>query len=120
MSASTATTSSTASVSQQLSSALTHYYQLVPGNLDQAWGYLTAGYQQNTARGEANYKQFWNGVQSISLSDITASPPSTVVATLTYADKNGQTVVERTSFTLVQQGGIWKIANSSVITSQTS
>jgi hypothetical protein len=115
----TAAASASGSTAQQLAAAITHYYQLVPGNLDVAWGYLTAGYQQDTARGEANYKQFWGKIQSVSLSDLVAQPPSTVVVTLHYAYKNGQTVVERTSFGLVFQDGIWKIASSSVLSSQT-
>ena len=118
-SASASTSTSPASTAQQLTSAITHYYQLVPGNLDQAWGYLTADYQQNTARGEANYKQFWGQIQSVSLSDLVANPPSTVVVTLTYVYKNGQTVQESTRFGLVEQGGTWKIASSSVLSSKT-
>ena len=115
----TAASSPTGSTTQQLSAAITSYYQLVPGNLDKAWNYLTAGYQQNTARGEANYKQFWGGIQSVSLTDLVATPPSTVVVTIDYFYKNGQTVQERTSFGLVFQDGIWKIATSSVLSSQT-
>ena len=110
-----ATTS--ASVAQQLSSAISHYYTLVPGDLSEAWGYLTPGYQQNTAKGEANYDQFWNQMQSVSLSDLQAEPPSTVVATLDYVYKSGKTVQERTQFGLVLQGGGWKIAQSTVLSS---
>ena len=106
-------------IAEQLSSAIVHYYQLMPGNLNEAWGYLTTGYQQNTARGKANYEQFWSAIQSVSLSDVVADPPSTVVATLDYVYKSGKTVQERTQYGLVSQGGEWLIAESSVLSSTT-
>ncbi len=115
----TASTTTTVSIAQQLSTAITQYYQLVPGNLDEAYGYLTTGYQQNIARGEANYKAFWNQIQSVSLSGLTAQPPSTVLVTIEYHYKSGKTVRESTQFSLVQQNGIWMIANSSVLSSTT-
>jgi serine/threonine protein kinase len=114
----TATASTPAgSVAQQLSTAITQYYKLVPGNLDEAWGHLTAGYQQNTARGKANYEAFWDPIQSVSLSDLTAQAPSTVVVTIDYLYKSGKTVRERTQFGLVSQNGVWMIADSSVLSS---
>ena len=105
-------------VATQLSSAITHYYTLVPGNLSQAWGYMTADYQTNHAHGFANYSAFWNPIQSVSLTDLVAQAPSTVVVTINYDYKNGQQVHERTEFGLVFSGGIWKIASSSVESSQ--
>ena len=112
-----ASASTTASVATQLTSAISHYYTLVPGNLDEAWGYMTPYYQQNTAKGMTGYQEFWDGVKSVTVSDIVSQPPSTVIATITYYDKDGTTVQERTSFGLVFSGGIWKIASSSVQTS---
>ena len=91
----------------------------MPGNLDQAWGYLTADYQQNHAGGMSGYKDFWDQIQSVSVSNIVASPPSTVTATIDYHYKNGETVEESTKFTLVLSGGIWKIADSHVLSSRT-
>jgi serine/threonine protein kinase len=103
----------------QLTSAISSYYQLVPGHLDQAWGYLTADYQQNHAGGMSGYQQFWGQIQRVSISNLVAESPSTVVVTIDYFYKSGSTVQERTSFGLVQQGGIWKIASSSVLSSNT-
>ena len=114
-----ATTSPTGSVAQQLTAAITNYYQLMPGNLNTAWNYLTSDYQQNTAGGMSGYRSFWSKIQSVSLSDLVAEPPSTVEVTIVYHYKNGNTVQERTRFTLVQQGGVWKIAHSSVLSSNT-
>jgi serine/threonine protein kinase len=103
----------------QLSAAISNYYKLVPGHLDQAFGYLTAAYQQNPAGGMTGYSDFWGKIQRVSVSNIVAQPPSTVTATIDYYYKNGQTVEESTRFGLVYAGGIWKIATSSVLSSRT-
>ena len=115
----TASASSTASVATQLSSAISHYYTLVPGNLNEAFGYMTPYYQQNTAKGMTGYEDFWDQIQSVTVSNIVAQPPSTVTATIDYHYKNGQTVQEQTTFGLVFSDGIWKIASSSVQSSTT-
>ena len=91
----------------------------MPGNLGKAWGYLTANYQQNTAGGMSGYTAFWGQIKSVSVSDIVAQPPSTVIATIDYYYPDGKTVQERTSFGLVLSDGIWKIASSSVLSSTT-
>jgi len=116
---STTASSKPADVAAQLKSAISDYYQLMPNHLDQAWGYLTADYQQHHAGGMSGYRSFWDQVQSVKVSDIVAQPPSTVTATIVYSYKNGSTAKERTSFGLVRSGGIWKIASSSVLSSQT-
>ena len=115
---SSATTSPTGDVPTQLAAAITNYYSLVPGNLDQAWNDLTPEYQQNKALGFANYKSFWTGMQRVTVSDVQAQAPDKVTATIDYFPKSGQATEERTSFTLVQDGGVWKIAHSSVISSR--
>jgi len=107
------------SVAAQLASTISAYYQLVPGHLDQAWGYMTADYQQNHAGGFTNYSNFWKPIQRVSLSDLVAQQPSTVVVTIDYYYRDGHTVQERTSFGLVRSGGGWKIASSSVQSSKT-
>ena len=114
-----ASTSPSVAIATQLTSAISNYYQLVPGNLDQAFGYMTAYYQQNTAHGMSGYRAFWDPIQRASVSDIVAQPPSTVTATIDYYYKDGKTVQERTSFGLELSGGIWKIAKSSVLSSTT-
>ena len=110
-----ASPSTSADVATQLTSAISDYYQLMPGNLSQAWNYMTADYQQNHAGGMSGYSSFWDQIQSVSATDIVAQPPSTVIATINYVYKNGDKVQERTSFGLVLSDGIWKIASSSVL-----
>ena len=106
------------SVASQLTSTIVDYYQLVPGNLDQAWNWMTADYQTNHAGGPTGYRSFWAQIQRVAVSGVTAQPPSTVVATIDYYYKNGSITEERTSFGLVLQQGQWKIASSYVISSQ--
>lgn len=103
------------SVASQLSSRITDYYRLVPGNLDEAWGYMTADYQQNHAKGMNGYRDFWDQIQRVSLSDLVVESPSTVVVTIEYYYKNGQDVRERTSLGMVKQNGSWEIANSALV-----
>ncbi|WP_370354853.1 protein kinase [Catenulispora sp. EB89] len=114
---SSASTPSTAptDVATQLSQFVTNYYGLLPGNLNAAWPQMTAAYQTNVARGFGNYQSFWNGYQQVTISDVVATPPSTVVATIHYVSKDGTHSDERTSFGLVKDGTSWKIDTSHVI-----
>ncbi|MEY9863843.1 serine/threonine protein kinase [Catenulispora sp. GAS73] len=114
---SSASTPSTAptDVATQLSTFVTNYYGLLPGNLNAAWPQMTAAYQTNVARGFSNYQSFWNGYQQVTISDVVATPPSTVVATIHYVGKDGTHTDERTSFGLVKDGNSWKIDTSHVI-----
>ncbi|MEV6604453.1 serine/threonine-protein kinase [Kutzneria sp. NPDC051319] len=98
----------------QLANAISDYYNLVPNDLNDAWNRMTDDYRQNKAGGKAGYQSFWGGVASVEATGVTATPPGTVVATITYHKKDGSTQVERTTFGMVQQDGIWKIASSSV------
>jgi hypothetical protein len=106
-----------APTAQQLAAAITDYYQLLPADTHDAWPRMTASYQQSTAQGRGNYNRFWHQFSSVSTSDVTATPPHTVVATITYTRKNGSTTSERTSFGLVRQDGELKINSSYVISS---
>lgn len=101
----------------QLTSAITDYYALLPGGTDQAWPRMTADYQTNHAGGFASYEEFWNDIDDVSVSDVEATPPDRVVATLTYSS-NGRVDVERTGFRLVDDGGVLKIAASEVLSSR--
>ncbi|HEV3170932.1 MAG TPA: serine/threonine-protein kinase [Actinocrinis sp.] len=107
--------SASQSLADQLTSTIVDYYKLMPDNLDQGWNWMTADYQQNHAGGRNGYQSFWSKVQRVSVSDVVAQPPSTVVATIDYFYKDGSTAEERTSFGLVFQQGQWKIASSAVL-----
>jgi hypothetical protein len=57
-------------------------------------------------------------MQRVTVSNVVAKAPDTVTATIDYYPKNDIPTEERTAFTLVQEGGIWKIATSGVISSR--
>jgi hypothetical protein len=94
---------------------VSRYYSLVPGNLDEAFGLLTTDYQTRVAGGRQAYQRFWDAYSAATATDVTGSPPSTVTATVAYTTKGGQVVRERTTFGLVEEGGVLKI-NSSTVT----
>src|SRR5207244_2788365 len=90
-------------VAAQLVSAIVSYYKLMPNNLDAGWHYMTADYQQNHAGGRSGYQQFWSQIQRVTTSNVSATPPNSVTATITYFNKDGTTTVERTQFGMVFQ-----------------
>ena len=101
----------------ELEDAITGYYALVPDNTDQAWTRLTAGYQRAPSGGRQAYQRFWDEVDRVSVSGVEAAPPSRVEASVTYRRSGGRVATERTSFRLVREDGILKIAGSSVLSS---
>jgi hypothetical protein len=104
---------------QQLQDAITSYYALIPGNLQEGWTRLTASYQNNKAGGFAGYQQFWSAMQRVTVSNVVAKPGDTVDATIDYFNNDGRVIEEQTSFQMVADGGEWKINDSTVTQSQT-
>jgi hypothetical protein len=98
----------------QLAGALSNYYSLVPGQLDQAWPLMTADYQTRVAGGRQAYQRFWDGFSKVTATEVVGSSPSTVTALITYTTKSGSVIRERTTFRLVPDGGVLKIAASTV------
>jgi hypothetical protein len=91
----------------------------MPGNRDAAWPLMTADYQQNHAGGRSGYERFWSAVRSVSVGDVTASPPDGAVALVTYTFTDGRVVDERTAYRFVDEGGALKIAATDVLSSST-
>jgi serine/threonine protein kinase len=98
----------------QLAGAISHYYGLIPGNLDEAYGLLTTDYQTRVAGGRQAYQGFWDGFSKVTVTEVAGSPPSTATALITYTTKAGAVIRERTTFGLVNDGGVLKIARSTV------
>ena len=94
------------------------YYALLPGNLDAGWARLTPRYQRTTARNRETYGSFWGAIDAVSVSDVTASAPGSVTATVTYDYADGRVYVERTNYRLARQDGRLKIDRSSVLSSR--
>jgi eukaryotic-like serine/threonine-protein kinase len=93
------------------------YYALLPDDLEAGWARLTPRYQRTTARNRATYESFWGAIDRVSVSDVTASAPGSVTATVTYEYADGRDFVERTSYRLLRQDGRLKIDRSSVLSS---
>ena len=102
----------------ELRAAVQDYYALLPGDLDAGWARLTPRYQSTTARNRATYGSFWGAIDAVSVSDVTASAPGSVTATVTYDYRDGRVFVERTSYRLVRQDGRLRIDRSSVLNSR--
>ena len=98
----------------QLAGAISHYYGLIPGNLDEAYGLMTTDYQTRVAGGRQAYQGFWDGFSKVTVTEVAGSPPSTATALITYTTKAGAVIRERTTFGLVNDGGVLKIARSTV------
>ena len=99
----------------ELAQAVTDYYGLLPDDTDAAWQLLTASYQRQTG-GRRSYENFWNGMDTVTVTAVRATAPDQVEATLTYVEKRGnRKSTERRSFRLVRSGDVLKINQSSVI-----
>ncbi|MEO9138598.1 MAG: protein kinase [Jatrophihabitans sp.] len=104
----------------QLTQAIQSYYGLLPSDTGAAFTRLTPAYQAGTSGGRKGYDDFWGKVDAVGISQVVATPPGSVVATIRYEYSDGTTATERTSFTLVSQGGNLLINASSVQNSVTS
>lgn len=104
-----------APTADDLANALTSYYALLPGDTDTSFQRLTPSYQQSPSGGIDGYRQFWGSITSVTVSDVVASPPDTVTATLSYVFDDGRTAVERTTFGFVDQDGQLLIDSSQVV-----
>jgi len=103
---------------RELRAAVQDYYALLPDDLEAGWARLTPRYQRTTARNRATYESFWGAIDRVSVSDVTASAPGSVTATVTYEYADGRDFVERTSYKLLRQDGRLKIDRSSVLSSR--
>jgi hypothetical protein len=102
---------------QKVVETLSGYYAMLPADLDAAWPLMTADYQENHAGGRGGYEAFWSNVASLEIADVTASGPDSGQATLTYHFTDGRVVQEVTSYRLVDEGGVLKIAETAVLSS---
>ena len=111
-------TESGAESATELAAAVSDYYALMPANTDAGWALLTPSFQSGIAKDREYYNSFWGGVQRVVVSDVTATAPDSVEATIAYYFTDGTESVERTAYRLVRDGGALKIDNSSVLSSR--
>ena len=98
----------------ELRRAIRDYYALMPDDTDAGWNLLTAKYQVTPSGGRASYEQFWGEIDRVTATNVKASRPDRVRATLTYYYKDGRVSRDPTSFRLVRDDGVLKIDASTV------
>ncbi len=103
----------------ELVAAVRTYYGLVPDDTDDAWPLLTERYQARTAGGRDSFENFWDEIEEVSVRQVRGTPPGGAEAVVTYT-YDDRVVQERTSFRFVEQDGVLKIDDSTVISSSTS
>ena len=106
-----------ATAEQRAVEAVSGYYALLPGDRDGAWPLMTADYQENHAGGRGGYEAFWAPITGLEIADVVATAPDQVQATLTYYYDDGRVVQEVTSYSLVEEAGVLKIAATDVLSS---
>jgi serine/threonine protein kinase len=99
----------------ELAAAISSYYALMPDNTDAAWPKLTSSYQRNTTGGKKAYENYWGQISKVSATDVSGNPPDGAQATITYTYKGGKVVKEKTSFRLVEDGGVLKINSTRIL-----
>jgi len=102
---------------QSPAAAITDYYALMPGNLDQAWTRLTPKFQASPAGGRSGYESFWSKIRTVVASDVAQAGDDTAEVTLLYTYNDGHRVKERHRYTLVNQNGVWLIDAVNVLSS---
>ncbi len=105
----TSPTVSTVASSKTPVEALTAYYGLLPSNPAAAWNLLTANFKASRSQTYETYKSFWGRYKQVNVINPREVGPNRVAATVTY--DGGQ--AENDVFTLVQEGGVWKIDSQS-------
>jgi hypothetical protein len=97
--------------------AISAYYALMPGNLDQAWPLLTAKFQAYPALGRTKYATWWSKVSAVAVTDVKQTGTNTVEATILYTFTSGERRRELHRYTLVNQNGVWLIDEVTVVNS---
>ncbi|MEU0530933.1 serine/threonine-protein kinase [Amycolatopsis tolypomycina] len=106
---STSPTVSTVASSKTPVDALVAYYGLLPSNPAAAWNLLTANFKASRNQTYETYKNFWSRHRSVQVNNPREVGPNRVTARITYDGGNA----ENDTFTLVQEGGVWKIDSQS-------
>ncbi|GLZ36040.1 hypothetical protein Lesp02_82270 [Lentzea sp. NBRC 105346] len=94
---------------QTAAQALVDYYNIIPENLDAGWARLTDNFKQGRGLTREGYDSHWNQFNDVVATDLVPQGDNVVTATVTATYKTGGNLVERHTFTLVQQNGQWLI-----------
>ena len=89
----------------EVSAFLTAHFAQVTADPKRSWKNLTPKFQQENAGGKKAYEEFWGGIESVSVSDISVDEETGVVdLTMTYTPTGREASVEPKTLTLVRQG----------------
>ncbi|MGH8859826.1 MAG: protein kinase domain-containing protein, partial [Jatrophihabitantaceae bacterium] len=97
----------------QLAGALTDYFRVVPGNLDEGWNLLTPHFQNTRAQDRRTYDEYWHTVDRVDVKGARGQVPNRASATLVYHFKDGRVVTQSTTLRFKRQGGVLKIDGES-------
>jgi serine/threonine protein kinase len=89
--------------------AVRDYYGLLPGNPDAAWPLMTPNAQSRSGS-QDNYRNFWNGIATVTVTSATAQN-NQVMTALQFVTKDGGTTNENYVIMLVNQNGQLLIDN---------
>ncbi|UGT41171.1 serine/threonine protein kinase [Nocardia yamanashiensis] len=91
------------------------HYTLLPADTATAWSRLTTSYQTYIG-GYDNYRKFWDTVDSVSISAISAdSAQLTVAYTLSFHFKDGRTAIEHRRAQLARAGDTYLIDSAELV-----
>jgi serine/threonine protein kinase len=102
-------TISTVASAKTAGEALSAYYSLIPGDLQSSWNLLTDRFKASKHQTFATYQGFWGQYSRVAATNVVENGPGKVTARVVYTTKGGGTKTDTNTFTLVQEGGVWKI-----------
>jgi eukaryotic-like serine/threonine-protein kinase len=82
------------------------YYDLMPEDTDTGWSMIGGALE---SQGKSNYEEFWSGIASVSVSNVTAVSPTQVAYDITYVRTDGTSSPEHKQITLEEQGNSYVI-----------
>ncbi len=88
--------------------AVSAYYGSLLSDKQAAWNRLTDRFRQSRSLTFEGYSSFWNGVNSVTATNVVERSPNSVSATITYNKPSG-VEVENHTYTMVQENGQWFI-----------
>ncbi|MFD4669493.1 protein kinase [Lentzea sp. NPDC058450] len=89
--------------------AITAYYALIPGNLQEGYSLLTEQFKATKAGSYENYQSWWGKYSGVQVSNPVPQGENGITVTLTYMKGGAVDTTETSTFTFVQQNGKWLI-----------
>ncbi|MEV0069502.1 MULTISPECIES: serine/threonine-protein kinase [unclassified Amycolatopsis] len=108
-------TSSSSSVNspQSMEAALTNYFSLIPGDLQQGFGLLTDSFKASKHQTFATYQNFWDDYKSARASNVKSIGTDMLSADITYVSASGASQTNHHTYHMVNDNGVWKIDSES-------